>query len=245
MDTLTDAITKARQRATVTVGLDLGKLSDHTALVVSEAHRGKEGAKTHTIRMIERLALGTSYPDICDRVAEVMMNLEGMVSTRDDLARPALVVDATGVGIAAIDLLMQRGLKPVAVTITGTDRAVERADGVLSVGKTFMVSRLQVLLQSARLKLPRTPEAALLVDELKDYELEYTPAGNVTFNARSGKHDDLVLALALAVTVDVPKSKRKIPASVLGVHGVARPGERGLGEPAKDKGQHYRKEIVR
>ena len=32
-----------------------------------------------------------------------------------------------------------------------------------------------------------------------DFRVEFTAAGHLTFNARSGKHDDLVLALAIAV----------------------------------------------
>src|SRR5215472_11596013 len=35
--------------------------------------------------------------------------------------------------------------------------------------------------------------------ELQDFRMEFTTAGHLTFNARCGKHDDLVLALAIAV----------------------------------------------
>ena len=34
--------------------------------------------------------------------------------------------------------------------------------------------------------------------ELLDYRIQYTAAGHLTFNAREGRHDDLVLALAIA-----------------------------------------------
>ena len=42
-------------------------------------------------------------------------------------------------------------------------------------------------------------EAETLVRELQDFRTEFTAAGHLTFNARRGKHDDLVLALAIAV----------------------------------------------
>ena len=38
-----------------------------------------------------------------------------------------------------------------------------------------------------------------MVRQLQDFRCEFTAAGYLTFNARSGKHDDLVLALAIAV----------------------------------------------
>ena len=66
--------------------------------------------------------------------------------------------------------------------------------------KLTLVSRLQVLLHEGRLKTQRElAEAETLVRELQDFRVDFTAAGHLTFNARSGKHDDLVLALAIAV----------------------------------------------
>jgi hypothetical protein len=68
------------------------------------------------------------------------------------------------------------------------------------VPKLTLVSRLQALLHEGRLKIHKElPEAETLVRELQDFRVEFTAAGHLTFNARSGKHDDLVLALAIAV----------------------------------------------
>jgi hypothetical protein len=39
----------------------------------------------------------------------------------------------------------------------------------------------------------------VLTRELQEFRVKYTEAGNATFNAREGGHDDLVLALAIAV----------------------------------------------
>ena len=68
------------------------------------------------------------------------------------------------------------------------------------VPKLDLVSRLQALLHEGRLKIHKDlAEAETLVRELQDFRCEFTAAGHLTFNARSGKHDDLVLALAIAV----------------------------------------------
>jgi hypothetical protein len=68
-----------------------------------------------------------------------------------------------------------------------------------SVPKLILVSRLQALLHQGQLKIKRSlPEAEVLVRELQDFRVEYTANGNLTFNARQGQHDDLVLALAIA-----------------------------------------------
>jgi hypothetical protein len=63
-----------------------------------------------------------------------------------------------------------------------------------------LVSALQALLHEGRLHIQKElPEAAELVRELQDFRVKYTEGGHLTFSAREGRHDDLVLALAIAV----------------------------------------------
>ena len=60
---------------------------------------------------------------------------------------------------------------------------------------------MQVMLQARRLKVaPSLPEAATLVRELTTFQVKITPAANEVFGAwREGQHDDLVLAVAIAI----------------------------------------------
>lgn len=39
----------------------------------------------------------------------------------------------------------------------------------------------------------------MLTRELQEFRVKYTEAGNANLNAREGGHDDLVLAIAIAV----------------------------------------------
>jgi hypothetical protein len=83
----------------------------------------------------------------------------------------------------------------------GIQRTEERVNGhdQVSIGKAWLVSQLQALLQTDRLHLPRTPEAALLAQELLDYEIKVSEDANDRYGAfRVGAHDDLVTALGLA-----------------------------------------------
>ena len=107
----------------------------------------------------------------------------------------------TGVGRPVFDLFAYAGISPIGVLITsGASEKYDRQ--ILNVPKLSLVSRLQALLHEGRLKIHREiPDAPALVRELQDYRIEYTPSGKLTFNARAGKHDDLVLALAIAVRV--------------------------------------------
>jgi len=139
---------------------------------------------------LERVPLGTSYPGIVAHVGRLLRKLPG---------DPELVIDCTGVGRPIFEMFVYSGIFPIGVVITGGN--TETRDGkVCFVPKLTLVSRLQALLHQGRLKILRElDEAETLVRELQDFRAEHTAAGHLTFNARSGKHDDLVLALAIAV----------------------------------------------
>ena len=139
---------------------------------------------------LERVPLGTPYPGIVAHVGRLLAKLP---------AGTELIIDFSGVGGPVFDMFVYSGISPLGVLITGG--TAETSDGAIrSVPKLTLVSRLQALLHEGRLKIQRElAEAETLVRELQDFRVEFTAAGHLTFNARTGKHDDLVLALAIAV----------------------------------------------
>jgi hypothetical protein len=108
------------------------------------------------------------------------------------------VIDATGVGKPVFEMFLGGGISPRGVMITGGTTET-REGNISNVPKLILISRVQALLHEGRLKIQKElPEAETLVRELQDFRVEYSALGHMTFNARSGKHDDLVLALAIA-----------------------------------------------
>ena len=179
--------------STFFVGLDLGQASDPTALAAVERLDGLGGGNAdYHVRHVERAPLGTPYPRIISYIASLLAHDE----LRD---RTSLVVDATGVGAPVVDMLVQSGLSPVAVTITAGE-AVTRDGAAYRVPKRDLASVLQVLLQCERLKIADAiPEARLLVQEMLAFRVKITANAQDTYGAwRGGAHDDLVLAVALA-----------------------------------------------
>jgi len=98
-------------------------------------------------------------------------------------------------------------LHPVVIT-AGERLRTER--GTIYVGKRVLVEKLRVLLALERLHIPRRLEhAAALREELLAFEARGT-GGRVSYEAASGKHDDLVMALALAcITAPVADYRRR------------------------------------
>ena len=193
-------------RAMVVLGVDIGQKRDPTAICVAEPERREKGVRTEThflIRHLERLALGTQYPKVADRVAGITERVRARAGES-----PTVYVDATGVGLPVVDLLRERlrGGQVVAVYFTYGDRRTETVeDGQVrvSLGKAFLVSRLQALLQCGRLHLPMTGEAQALTDELLNYEIRVDENATEKYGAfKVGTHDDLVTALGLAVQMN-------------------------------------------
>jgi hypothetical protein len=114
--------------------------------------------------------------------------------------RPTIYLDATGVGQPVVDLLTAAGVTVTPVYFTHSDRCTPREDASVVLGKTLLVSQLQVLLQSGRILLPRTMEAGVLAEELLNFELKVDEKANETYGAfKVGTHDDLVSALGLGI----------------------------------------------
>jgi hypothetical protein len=195
----------------VTIGVDIGQRVDPTAICVAEqverARHPQDAAADdvpcrhiddhYLIHHLERLALGTPYPAVAERLAAIARGVA--TRTRD---YPKLYIDATGVGTPVADVLRAAELAAdlVCVFFTHGDRLTTAENGEIRLGKAFMVSRLQALLQSARLHLPKTTEAERLAKELLDYEIKIDTNANDLYGAfKVGTHDDLVTALGLAV----------------------------------------------
>jgi hypothetical protein len=93
------------------------------------------------------MPLGTAYPLVADRIAAV--------------ARAAgdapIVVDATGVGRAVVDLLRERGFDPIAVTLTGGKMVRWTASG-LSVPRHAFFRPLEAAMEANWLRVA-SPDA--------------------------------------------------------------------------------------
>jgi hypothetical protein len=155
---------------------------------------GRPGKPPLSLRHIERLPLGTAYD-------KVVAHVKQLIETPPLAGRyVGLVVDETGVGNAVTDMFRAEGLEPVPVTITGGSTVNWQPPGY-RVPKRDLVTAVQVLLQTGRLKISRRlPHAELLINELRNFRVTINPAtAHDSYAAwREEDHDDLVLATALA-----------------------------------------------
>jgi hypothetical protein len=207
--------------ATYYAGLDLEQSADHTALAVLQKvptydkQMGKHGAELH-LRHLERFPLKTPYTDIADQVKSLLsgppFTTPALMNGR--LARPAteLIVDKTGVGVAVTDLLTERRLNHIAVTITGLGQKVNRhSTKEYSVPKQDLVSALEVPFHKGTLKVAKGLEGwPKLREELLNFRRKQNKtSAHISYEHwRESDHDDLVLWLQRWLAGRLPTSAR-------------------------------------
>jgi len=197
-----------------TVGVDLGKLADYSALAIAEErpkrvieHFSKfsiapvwSDDPDYTVPWLQRWPLGTPYFTIATDVAKLVANLVARPDTEVQL-----YLDGTGVGTAVVEIfradetIKLRQTRFSAVTITAGHEATGGAGG-WHVPKKDLVGAAQVPLQRGKLKVAEAlPEAQILTAELRNFEVNITLNANAVYSHRDGEHDGLVLAVALAL----------------------------------------------
>src|SRR5262245_41449398 len=119
--------------ANFTVGLDFGQAQDFTAVATVERRPapGPGGGSKHALyqlRHLQRFPLGTPYTAIVPAVVQLLK--------KQPLRGSPLLVDATGVGRALVDMLRREGAGSVIpITITGGQGVTETDDGDCRVPK--------------------------------------------------------------------------------------------------------------
>jgi Terminase RNaseH-like domain len=203
----------------VHIGIDLGQVKDPTAICVAKVEqvwrgRGRDVTDKYnrvrkekvfeteyTAHFLERLPLGTSYPDVAKRIVEILKNPLLLKIQRQ------AYIDITGVGRPVFQMVEEACkdekdtynviLKPISFT---SGKNYDREKG--SLGKAYLVSRMQALLQEQLVHAPDTPEARATLEELRVYEIKVDDDGKDTYGAKTGKHDDLATCLGLACLED-------------------------------------------
>ena len=139
-----------------------------------------------------------SYPEINRHIQALMRRPPLAATERSGAAK--LLVDMTGVGRPVLQQMRESRLNPIGITITaGRDESHHPANYQdWLVPKRLLIQSVDALLHRDALKIaPGLAEAENLQYELNDFRVRVDEeTGRESFGARTGEHDDVVLALA-------------------------------------------------
>lgn len=105
-----------------------------------------------------------------------------------------VIIDATGLGSPIFDDLSRDGVPIQAFHFTNQT-------------KKDIIEKLSISIEQRYIKIINDPQTLL---EFDSYEFNYTPSGQVSYNARAGMHDDIVISHALVNSELYPIPQNKI-----------------------------------
>jgi len=187
------------------MGNDLGQDQDRSAMAMVEFTMEPTGTIDPAtrapffrcglaLRHLESPELGTPYPEVMERVFHLARHprVQG---------RCTVVVDANGPGGPMVDFYrrLPKECAFVALKTTSGEEA-KFVKGTWYVPKAMLLDRLDFVLRTKKLRIGPGPMTEALIRELTLLEREVRSSGYVAFSTPSAKvHDDLVMALAMAV----------------------------------------------
>src|SRR5215467_16393303 len=142
------------------------------------------------VGLLERLPLRTPYPSIAARIIDIVRHLPHGQTT--------VIVDRTGAH-AAYDMLIEKGLSPIGMTISGGD-SINRDGRYVTVPKMRLLTGLLSICYRGELEISKgLSDYTELRRQLQNIGTMATDGGTgETWRARRG-HDDLVIAVSMAV----------------------------------------------
>jgi hypothetical protein len=185
------------------IGLDIGMHADHSALVL--AGLWPFAGTVIGVVDIKQFELGTPLEEVADEavrqaranramiVVDASNNSAFVALTAARLPRPP----ANWLTAAAITGALGHAAQPtpMAVSIGALRAAVPR----WTLSKSELIEQVDAEMRMKTVKTTTSGAWGLLQDELSTLERVVRTSGSPSFAAPSGKHDDLVMALALSV----------------------------------------------
>ena len=185
------------ERPRYVIGIDFGFTNSYTALAMLEcverpadhsASTSQPNPIAYHVGHLKRFKLGTDTPEIISFVSNLMM-------TKSLRGQTGLIVDASGIGLPIVKEMRRCGLNPVPVTITASGRLT-----LNRVAKRDLMSALRLRFERGQIRIPASIKLRdELLEEFNNFTVEFSHKGNPIFSSPAGAHNDLIIALALAV----------------------------------------------
>ncbi len=185
------------------MGLDIGMAQDHSALVAAGSWRSG-GRSVIGVFDLVQFPLGTPLDEVADFAADAARRFGARI-----------VFDCSNNSAFASIVAARMGANPASALIAGVitnalDHAAQPVPMVLSLGglrtaiprwslsKRELVENVAAEIDGGTLKIGKAGDWEMLRTELSAMDRTVRQSGSVAYSAPAGKHDDMVMALALA-----------------------------------------------
>jgi hypothetical protein len=190
-----------KDHITLLCGVDLGKRFDRSACSVVEQQYTGGGLGHYYVRNLQRFRLGTSYSSVAKALKNMDTQLRLYAAKQGKTPFITWLIEANGVGEGVIEIIERElpnaQLYKVYVT-GGINASVDYNE--IKLPKSQMLSRLVALYDAGLIHMSKkSRQINAMIDELQSFNINVSESnGHETYGAKIGKHDDMVISLALA-----------------------------------------------
>ena len=196
------------------ISIDWGRKLDHTATTYL-SREGEYPRWTFTVDEAIRFPLSTPF--------HAVLTYLQTRATPWPSEPYTLITDASGIGDVLIEDMRREGLRPEGIVITGGGSATkdERDPHIWHVARNILVTTLKQRLGTSLTLRCSTEMAVLIAKEAANMQYSITSALHIQTEPRQGKHDDLLLSVAMGVWFGQnqgPPAAGLTPAEIAEVH---------------------------
>jgi hypothetical protein len=154
---------------------------------------GVDWGRANDFTVIVAIDANTGHMVAMDRFNQIdwTMQRDRLITMYEKYKPHMILAEANSIGSPNIEELQKRGLPVRGFTTTQQSKAE-------------IINSLALNLEQETIGILNDP---ILLGELQAYTIETLPSGNYRYNAPSGLHDDIVIALALANKARVKRSR--------------------------------------
>ena len=185
------------------LGLDVGLMQDHSALVVGGVW--PEANHAAGIVEIKQFGLGTPLHDVASAAAGMAEQYRARIvcDTSNNSAFPSILAPMLGgrpsdrlvAAVITNALTHATTATPMVLTLAGQRVGIAR----WTLSKRELIEAIGAEMGTGSLRFGKAGDWEVLRDELNALEREVRQSGSVSYAAPAGRHDDLVSALALCL----------------------------------------------
>ena len=213
------------------MGIDVGQIQDPTAVCVIEHCAGvmdhgsdyerhtnqtatlslQKSAERWRVVHMERLPLGTKYAEVITHVAGLLATPQLQANPDKNQSKCELVIDAGG-SRGVVEMFTIAGLNPMGVQIVGGLNTTWARKNTWNVAKHELITLLDARLNHDRFPLTFSKylvEGEAFKQEISDFRRNVSGAGRMQYEAQQGKHDDMIIAVALSVVAVSPSQSAR------------------------------------
>lgn len=186
------------------IGQDIGLSKDRSTTSIIELIKNPDKTHRYFLSYLHAYPLGTEIPVIIDDLEKHYKDnrLHTPWHSGEEwfFFKPRIVLDTSGCGPSIVKALSAKGVPVNSLTITGGYMGNKISARHHSEPRNRLMFEVLHMLQAGRLTIaPRLPHFEELMKEASGLTLASSPSGRDAIYPRGANHDDLLIAVALAL----------------------------------------------